>query len=562
MSKKTGTNDTKLPFHKHFLMTVASSPGAIWVTSNDHDDTLRTMAQVCKGTAEKPLFWNMWIWSASEGLVGPTELAKEEEQPADHFAAAKQSGSQLAARMTAVDAIKLLKNYKNSDNDPSGEDSDKLIPTILVLQDLDLCWADPQEAKRIVSAIRLFIVHGKINKKTIVGLSHLGGQVTDKLAPLFVPVPYGLPDMDSLRTLLNERMQLTALTVKPTVDEQRQILEAGKGLTLLQFDNALCESLLRYKGRFNPNYIWDFKVSLFNQEGLVEVYRGSKGFESIGGQIGLKRIGERLVNYMLKKPGVQLVEGVEPLGLLLAGAPGTGKTLFATCLGFETGLHTLLFDMGKCFGMWMGESEAKMDRALALFEAHAPAIVVIDEIGRMINSDGGKSAHSGGTESRVVGKFLTWLSSEKRRGLFIIGTTNDASGIQTLCRSGRFDMNVYTPLNIPKAQKDAIWDIYIKKFQISDKNSADRPNDENMTPAEIEQVCKNAMMFGMTLVAAADTITRVKETMAVELQNLEEWGQRYLISSESGKRFAAEETKPIKKMRRPVPVSLDDDDND
>lgn len=67
-----------------------------------------------------------------------------------------------------------------------------------------------------------------------------------------------------------------------------------------------------------------------------------------------------------------------PKGILLASPPGCGKSLLSRLIGYLWHLPVIRLDLREVFGSLVGESEANIRRAIQLFEAVAPCILVID----------------------------------------------------------------------------------------------------------------------------------------------------------------------------------------
>lgn len=133
-----------------------------------------------------------------------------------------------------------------------------------------------------------------------------------------------------------------------------------------------------------------------------------------------------------------------PKGVLIAGIPGTGKSLMAGEIARRFGVPLLQMDMGAIMNRYVGESEANMRRTISLIEALSPCVLWIDEIEKAFAATNASSDGDGGALKRAFAFFLTWMQ-EKRVPCFVVATAN---GIHTLppelLRRGRFDQKFFT----------------------------------------------------------------------------------------------------------------------
>jgi DNA polymerase III delta prime subunit len=140
---------------------------------------------------------------------------------------------------------------------------------------------------------------------------------------------------------------------------------------------------------------------------------------------------------------------IEP-GILLAGPPGTGKTMFAAAIARQAGVPLISGSLGQ----WQSAGEAHLGTTLramrSFFRAAretSPCIALIDEL----DSFGDRqrfSDHNSHYASQVVNGLLECLDgAEGRKGVVLVGTTNAPQRIDpAILRSGRFDRCMIVPL--------------------------------------------------------------------------------------------------------------------
>jgi len=154
-----------------------------------------------------------------------------------------------------------------------------------------------------------------------------------------------------------------------------------------------------------------------------------------------------------------------PKGILLVGAPGTGKSLIAKSIGQYWRIPVLSLDMGAIYGSLLGQSEKNMRRILETAEQVAPCVLFIDELEKGLSSVN-SGASDGGTSSRIFGNFLTWMN-DKKTPVFVVATANNVSDLLSsapeLFRKGRWDEIFYVELPNDIERKE-VFHIHCDKF--------------------------------------------------------------------------------------------------
>jgi transitional endoplasmic reticulum ATPase len=186
----------------------------------------------------------------------------------------------------------------------------------------------------------------------------------------------------------------------------------------------------------NPNTKIDLNVTKQGEKKSSKV-----SYEDIGG-LGnqVQRIRE-MIELPLKYPEVFERLGIDPpKGVFLYGPPGTGKTLIVRAVANETDAYFLHISGPEIMGKFYGESEERLRKVFADAQAHAPAIIFIDEIDAIApkREDLGDEKQ---VEKRVVAQLLSLMDGLESRGkVIVIGATNIPNTIDpALRRPGRFD---------------------------------------------------------------------------------------------------------------------------
>ncbi len=155
------------------------------------------------------------------------------------------------------------------------------------------------------------------------------------------------------------------------------------------------------------------------------------------------------VEYPLTRPEIFKRVGVEPpKGILLYGAPGTGKTLIAKAVAHEAQATFIRMSGSELVHKFIGEGAGLVRELFQLARERAPAIVFIDEIdavGSMRTNDG----TSGSAEvQRTLMQLLAEMDGFDNRGdVRIMAATNRVDMLDpALLRPGRFDRLIEIPL--------------------------------------------------------------------------------------------------------------------
>jgi transitional endoplasmic reticulum ATPase len=232
------------------------------------------------------------------------------------------------------------------------------------------------------------------------------------------------------------------------------------------------------------------------REVLVEVPNIKWG--DIGGLPNVKRELKEAVEWPLKHPEAFRRLGVSPpKGVLVYGAPGTGKTLLAKAVANESEANFISVKGPELLSKWVGESEKAVREIFKKARQAAPTIIFFDEIDSLAPRRG-MSSDSNVTE-RVVNQLLTEIDGlEGMHDIVIIGATNRPDILDTaLLRPGRFDRIILTPIPDYNARLE-IFKVHTKGMPLKDVDLEElAKKTEGYVGADIESICREAAILAL-----------------------------------------------------------------
>ena len=260
----------------------------------------------------------------------------------------------------------------------------------------------------------------------------------------------------------------------------------------------------------------DFKVEDTIPDGVVVVSaitlieaksKGSKeggalkiSYEDVGGLHNqIQRIRE-MIELPLKYPEVFERLGIEPpKGVFLYGPPGTGKTLIARAVAGETDAYFISISGPEIIGKFYGESEARLRKVFEEAQAHAPAIIFIDEIDAIAPKREEMGSEKQ-VERRVVAQLLSLMDGLESRGeVIVIGATNIPDTIDpALRRPGRFDREIPVPVPDMRGRLE-ILQIHTRGMPLSGDVSLERLAEitHGFVGADLEALAREAAMSSL-----------------------------------------------------------------
>jgi cell division protease FtsH len=296
---------------------------------------------------------------------------------------------------------------------------------------------------------------------------------------------------------LMERLEKSKATVRatPLVEERglltNLLISFGPLLLMLAF------------------YLWLFKRQQQAMGGLlggkprqpVDPEKVRVTFEDVAGIDEVESEIQEVVDY-LKNPGKYAEIGARaPKGVLLSGAPGTGKTLLARATAGEAGVPFFSASASEFIEMIVGVGASRVRELFQAARQVAPAIIFIDEIDTIGRARGGARAIGGHDErEQTLNQILTEMDGfSGAEGVIVLAATNRPDVLDpALLRPGRFDRTIM--VHAPdQAGRLAILKVHARKIKLGP--DADLEHISRITPgmtgAELANLINEAALLAV-----------------------------------------------------------------
>lgn len=218
--------------------------------------------------------------------------------------------------------------------------------------------------------------------------------------------------------------------------------------------------------------------------------------------IGLEEILEDISIYvsLIKNPSMGEEIGAKtPKGLLLAGAPGTGKTLIAKAIAGEADVPFISVSGSEFTELYKGVGARRVRQLFKIARKNAPCILFIDEIDA-IGADR-MSDDFDSEDTQTINQLLKEMDGfSSLEGVFVLAATNCPEKLDgALKRAGRFDRQVN--VNPPRDWKlrKQMFEYYLKDYKVATDLDIDSLAKAigGFTGADIAMICNEASLVAI-----------------------------------------------------------------
>jgi hypothetical protein len=495
---------------------------AVDVLSPDEATIIQWLTTEAKEKLNSPVFfWNLGVSSLEQCLIAPDGGLVFKPVPE-------------YKRPPHADPILFVFDYINNFDDAG----------VFILGDIHpfVGKNSPQMSWEILTRVKNLYHRLKPTEKRIVLLGQ-NIELHETLVRLIPWYEVPLPNIDQIQdhfesylVFLEESAteQDVTFRVSLSYEEKETFAQAALGLTLEEVSDFL---RLTVKERLSRNgilidatvtpLIVEYKTRLLAQMGIE---LGKPATIPFGGLDLLREWLTRRRRLFTQE--ARKLHLPQPKGVLLAGPPGTGKSICAKNIATILNLPLLQLDIASLLGSLVGESEGNVRRALKTAEVIAPCVLWIDEIEKALSGSGDTS----GVSQRILGNLLTFMS-ECTAGVFVVATCNDPSALPSeLKRKGRFDENFFVDLPT-ELERCQILKIHLERFGIvveGEYLEAIAANTAKFSGAELETLAAEAALLAFDegrpqqvtlgdLENCSHSITPLAVTDAAAVERMQSW---------------------------------------
>ena len=340
-----------------------------------------------------------------------------------------------------------------------------------------------------------------------------------------IAVPF--PDESVRASFLQSKEREGILSLDRGLTAER-VASVTSGLNLMNLDRLILERYEENKA-LTMDYLSQKKKEMIEQEavGLLEFMETQYDLDAVSGHEFVKK---QLRNHAkaIKRGQPEVV----PMGYLIAGPIGTGKSFMVSAFAGEIGIPMVKFRNFR--SKWQGESESNLEKVLNILRSMAPVAVMIDEADAYLG-DRDQEGDSG-TSNRVFAQISSFMGDTSYRGKiiwFLITCRPDLLPID-LKRQGRAEEHFALFYPETLAEKVALFGTLVKKlkFGVHTFPVADlfKRYEYEVSGAEIESMLIRAMqravMEGRTMISKKDMEEVMEDFIpptyphAIRLQNL------------------------------------------
>jgi cell division protease FtsH len=210
---------------------------------------------------------------------------------------------------------------------------------------------------------------------------------------------------------------------------------------------------------------------------------------------------EEIVDFLKTPDKYRQLGAMIPKGVLLSGAPGTGKTLLARAVAGEADVPFFSISASEFIEMVVGVGASRVRDLFTQAKAAAPSIIFIDELDAIGRKRGGSSSLGGHDErEQTLNQILTEMDGfDGSEGVIVLASTNRPDVLDSaLLRPGRFDRRI--AVNPPDvAGREKILEVHTRSVPLAD--DVDLKSIAATTPGMVGADLRNLVNEGALLAA-------------------------------------------------------------
>jgi AAA+ superfamily predicted ATPase len=226
------------------------------------------------------------------------------------------------------------------------------------------------------------------------------------VASISIPLPEYSERLDFIRAQLKKQ----ALPAGSDVSDE-SLAKLGAGLKRVQLQSLIAHAV-QNRQALTMKALSEHKKELIEAEsgGLLEFVQSRFDLSFVAGNDQAKR--------KLQDAAAAIQAGntdVLPMGYVICGPVGTGKTFITTCFAGEIGIPAVTLKNFR--SMWQGVTEGNLERVLNLLKAMCPIAVIVDEADAQLGDR--SSSGDSGVSNRVFAQIAQFMGNTELRGKVI-----------------------------------------------------------------------------------------------------------------------------------------------
>lgn len=191
-------------------------------------------------------------------------------------------------------------------------------------------------------------------------------------------------------------------------------------------------------------------------------------FKDVAGVDEAKQEVEEIVEFLKDPHKFQRLGGKLPKGVLLVGAPGTGKTLLAKAIAGEAEVPFFSISGSDFVEMFVGVGASRVRDMFEQAKKNAPCIIFVDELDAVGRHRGAGLGGGNDEREQTLNQLLVEMDGfEENAGVILVAATNRPDVLDpALLRPGRFDRQVIVPMPDINGRKQ-ILAVHLKKVKMA-----------------------------------------------------------------------------------------------
>lgn len=366
--------------------------------------------------------------------------------------------------------------------------------------------------------------------------SRIAGSPTPRTAKTFTTTLPAFVDPGLESFLISKNVEISAMPIQSGSGWSTLLFGFGPAILIIAFYVWMFRRAQQGAGSALMG-IGKSKARRYDQEAQSRVT-----FNDVAGIDEAENELVEIVDFLKDPAKYTRLGGSAPKGVLLIGAPGTGKTLLAKAVAGEAGVPFFSMSAAEFVEMIVGVGAARVRDLFAEARKHAPAIIFIDEVDSIGRARGPLAIGGSSEQEQTLNQILTEMDGfSGREGIIVLAATNQPDVLdKALLRPGRFDRRVI--VNLPdKRGREAILKVHTRGVPLADDVSLDET--AASTPGFSGADLKNLVNEAALLAARRDRKQVMHADLLDALEKIVLGPERpLLLSAEDRERIAYHES--------------------